>query len=73
MKLKQDLTISDFDVRCVGCDKCVSYVTWENIETVLGKRRYKKFSDWMLGQTCTQYGVYPWDLERFLKGLPVID
>lgn len=48
-------------------------IRWEEIEYVLGKRRYKKFCKWMDGQTCVEGGVFMWDLDRFLKGLPVID
>jgi hypothetical protein len=35
----------------------------------MGKREYKKFMKWMCGQTVMEGGVYPWDLDRFLKGL----
>lgn len=49
------------------------FVAWKEIEEVLGKRRYSKFIKWMGGQTCLDMGVYPHDLDRFLKGLPVID
>ncbi len=62
-KLKQNLTIDDF----------MPIIPWEEIERVLGKRRYKKFSKWMYGQTSYQGGVFVLDLDRFLKGLPVID
>ena len=48
-------------------------VTWEEIEHRLGKRRFKKFSKFMNGQTMSTHGVYAGDLDRFLKGLPVID
>lgn len=48
-------------------------IPWEQIEFTLGKREYKKFKKWMFGQTVPFGGVYTWDLERFLDGLPVID
>jgi hypothetical protein len=64
-KLKETLTMDDFYV--------VSYVSWAELERVMGKRRYKKFMKWMSGQTCYPDGVYPWDLRRFLLNLPVID
>lgn len=63
MTLKQNLTINDF----------MYIVPWNEIERVMGTRRYKRFAKWMNGQTCMEYGVYPGDLDRFLKGLPVID
>jgi hypothetical protein len=67
MKLKQNLTIDDFHVV-----NTPAYIPWENLVDVLGKRRYKRFMRWMSGQTTTVNGVYPHDLERWLKNLPVI-
>ena len=48
-------------------------VEWKQLKDVLGEREYKKFMKWMFGQTCSPYGVYEWDLDRFLRGLKVID
>lgn len=32
---------------------------------------------WLVGQTCGVVGgealIYPWDLKRFIRGLPVVD
>jgi len=53
------LTIKDFYV--------AAYVPWQEIEDKLGKREYKKFLKWMYGQTSVQEGVYPWDLELYLR------
>ena len=64
-KLKKDLTIKDFYV--------TEYVSWAECEHVFGKRRYKKFMKWMSGQTSRMEGVFVHDLNRFLKGLPIID
>lgn len=69
-KLKKDLTIEDFQSQ--------SFVPWTHIEEVMGKRMYKKFYKFMFGQTtgaiyCPECknlfspGVYPWDLENFLR------
>ena len=64
--LKKNLTIDDFPVR--------SYVNWDEIKEVMGKRRYKKFVDWMAGQTvpiicdkCWTSAVYPCDLKNYLR------
>ena len=62
-KLKQNVTIEDF----------TPVIPWNQIEYVLGKRRYLRFAKWMSGQTTTEGGVYVSDLDRFLKNLPVID
>lgn len=45
--------------------KCIPY---EQLEMVLGERHYKKFIEWMEGQTVPIGGVYQWDLERWLRG-----
>jgi len=52
-------TLNDFYV--------VTYVPWNNIEEVMGKRKYKRFLKWLYGQTTALDGVYPWDLEKFLR------
>lgn len=62
-KLKQNVTIKDF----------IPVIPMNQIEQVLGKRRFTKFGKWMAGQTMMDGGVYIDDLDRFLKGLPVID
>lgn len=61
---------------------------WSDIKhSLLTPSEYKKFSEWMEGQTCcvldhqsddgkesyTLPLVYVDDFERFIKGLPVID
>ncbi len=48
-------------------------ITWQELEAVMGKREFKKFMKWIGGQTVVQEGVYQWDLDRYLKGLPVVD
>lgn len=61
--MKKQLKIQDFIV----------VVPWEDIEYRMGKRMYNKFCKFMDGQTTAFNGIYPDDLKRFLKGLPVID
>lgn len=62
-KNKKKLTIKDF----CPC------IPWKQIEDRLGKREYNKFIKWMSGQTCLPEGAYEYDLDRYLKGLPIID
>lgn len=57
------LTINDF----------MQVIPEEEINQVMGKRLSKKFWKWMSGQTMSVHGVYVGDVERFLKGLPIID
>lgn len=62
-KLVKHPTLADF----------IPVIPWNQIEYVLGKRRYARFKKWMVGQTTMEGGVYVDDLDRFLKNLPVID
>jgi hypothetical protein len=61
---KKTITIKDFAI-----DKfdCMDIVKWEEIERVLGKKRYKEFCKFMRGQTCVQEGVYVCDVQNFLR------
>ena len=43
------------------------YIPWDDLKKVLGKRRYKKFEKFMIGQTHVPEGVYPWDVENFFS------
>lgn len=65
------ITIDDFEIS--RNKDGMEYVAWDHIEEVLGKKEYKKFREWMTGQTCVKEGAYPWDLrvylERASKGL----
>jgi len=56
--MKKKLTIKDF----------VAVIPWKQIEVKMGKREYKKFCKWMIGQTVMEGGVYPCDLENYLNG-----
>ena len=44
----------------------VSLIPWEQIELIMGKREFKKFSKWMRGQTCCWGGVFHEDLNNYL-------
>ena len=68
--MKKNLTIKDFTPREIDG---VEVVTWSELEMKMGKKGFRNFQRWMCGQTCTANGVYPWDLERYLQGKPVID
>jgi hypothetical protein len=48
-------------------------IPWKMILDTLGKTENDKFMRWMNGQTCSPYGVYPQDMERYIKGNKVID
>ncbi len=49
------------------------YLPWDILEDAFGPLLWEKFSYWMRGQTVVPEGAYPWDVERFCLGLPIID
>ena len=70
MKPKKDLKIEDFQE--------TTYVSYKQIERVMGKRMFKQFMKFMFGRTipadycprCKRivgFGVYPWNLENFFR------
>lgn len=61
MALKKNLTIDDFYIK--------SYVPWAEIAEVMGVKRYKKFMEWMEGQTSYEEGAYVHDVKRYLGTL----
>jgi hypothetical protein len=56
-KMKK-LTIDDF----------IAVIPWKLIEDKMGKREYKKFCKWMVGQTSLERGVFKHDLQNYLEG-----
>jgi len=70
MSKKTNLTIHDFEVKK---DDGFLYVPWQNIEEVMSEEMLTKFHECMYGQTCIANGAFLGDVERFLRGLPVID
>ena len=50
----------------------IQYISWDELKEKLGER-YDEFGEWMYGQTCLLDGAYPWDVQRFIHGLPIID
>ena len=61
MKLKKDITYQDLK------PYIYTYIKWEDIEKVMGKRMYKSFLDFMVGQIGYENGAYPWDVENFFS------
>lgn len=64
------MKITDFKI---SKNEWISYVTWEELDKKMPKEMRADFQEWMAHQTCVPEGVYPWDLDRFLKGSPIID
>ncbi len=50
-----------------------AFIPREVIEDAFGPLLWEKFSLWMSGQTTAAGGPFPWDVERFLQGRPIID
>jgi hypothetical protein len=57
--------MKDFKSIMVGGE--ITVIPWEEVKRVLGDERYKEFSKFMYGQTVTFDGVYPCDVENFLR------
>jgi len=70
------MSIEDFTIELVGDMPCVR---WSQIENKMGLVQFKQFGAFITGQTCMVFGdtqesaIYAHDLDRFLRGLPVID
>lgn len=45
----------------------VQVVPWTQIQERWGKREYKRFVDWMRGQTCIEGGVYIIDVLNYAR------
>lgn len=56
---------SKFPLNEMGFCVCIPS---DQVEFVLGKVEAKKFWRWMSGQSMPMFGVYPWDMERYLQG-----
>ena len=72
------LTLKDFEIEKViwkagNGEGSIPYISWRNLEEVMGQALYDEFEKWLAGQTVLPNGAYPWDVERFLLDLPVID
>ncbi len=50
-----------------------SFIPWDILEDAFGPNLWELFSKWMRGQTVIAGGPFPWDVERFLQGRPMID
>jgi len=61
---KSELTFKYFEEDIVHT---MAYIPWEVPEEKMGKRMYKKFMNFMMGQTCSGKGAYPWDVENFFR------
>jgi len=61
---KSELTFKHFEEDIVHT---MAYIPWEILKEKMGKRMYKKFSDFTMGQTCNKNGAYPWDVENFFS------
>ena len=61
MKKKSEITYEDIK------GYVHRYITDKDCQDVMGARRYKRFIDFMTGQTCPLEGYYPWDVENFFR------
>jgi hypothetical protein len=54
--------------RPLEIDDFTPVVSYAQIKEVMSKEEQERFWKWMFGQTTPMYGVYEWDLERWIKG-----
>jgi len=64
---KQKEVIGFFTMKIPTIDDFTPCISWTQLENTLGKREYKRFQKWMLGQTCLEEGVYVHDLALYLE------
>ncbi|KKL20634.1 hypothetical protein LCGC14_2453480 [marine sediment metagenome] len=57
----------------VNAAEGTAFIPWDILEDAFGPLLWKQFSHWMRGQTSIPGGAFPWDVERYLQGLPIID
>lgn len=48
-------------------------ISFKRLKQILKPKHYKKFSEWMTGQTVDMEGVYEHDFLRWVNELPVTD
>lgn len=53
-----------------GDENSDSGVSNDELRANLSPERYAAWRHWSRGTTCSLNGAYPWDVERFLEGLP---
>ena len=61
---KSELTFEHFEDDIVHT---MEYIPFKVIEEKMGKRMYKKFMAFMIGQTCSGKGAYPCDVQNFFS------
>lgn len=62
-----------FPTRDLKIDDFSELVPDGQIKELMVKEEYDNLQKWLFGQTRSIHGIYRWDLERYLKKLPVID
>ena len=63
--MKKKLTIKGFHI--------TQYISWGELERVMGRRQFKQYLKWSEGQTCYPEGAYVSDVNDFLTGRPPLD
>ena len=60
-------------VRPLNSNDFDQVVSWEQLKDEMSKEELERFNEWMFGQTTPLYGVYRYDLLRWLNNLPNLD
>jgi len=68
------LSIKDFTIKT---SKGTKYIESQEIKEKFSDKQMKIWKEYFMGQTGIlvngKFGIYPYDLERFLNGLPPLD
>ena len=60
-------------VRPLNSNDFDQVVSWEQLKDEMSKEELERFNEWMFGQTTPLYGVYRYDLLRWLNNLTNLD
>ena len=56
-----------WDTRKLKMEDFTPVIPFGQLQEIMTEEEYKNFMNWMTGKTCSPYGVYPDDLERYLS------
>ena len=59
-----------FPIRKMTIEDFNQLVPVGQMEERMSKKEFDDCMDWLRGQTCSLHGIYRYDLERYLNGLP---
>ena len=64
----REITLIGLNLHIGTTEQGTTYLPWDIVEETFGQERWENFREWISGQTVVAEGVYPEDVERFLRG-----